>query len=298
MSRAPGATDLSIPNPVNIANKIATHLKPPGVDLNKSPPHAKQAAGTLLMTNDGHALFVRRAHGQDHAGEWSIPAGMTEGDEAPWQTALRECNEEVGDCGVSRDSIQLMDHTFDNGQGFTTFGAWVGDAFKPMLNDEHDNHQWSSMTTPPTPLHPGLKRTLDFAMDPLTNKGQKIMQSMKQQYGPEKGESVFYASANKGNIGGVEGDAGQMPAQPSAPMQRRPSPTPFANNVDAPAGTHNANRGQSRGSPRFTDPTSQAQPGPVQGGSGVAEPGITPTTNTVIPLRASASMTTGPATSM
>jgi len=35
---------------------------------------------------------------------------------------------------------------------------------------------------------------------PLTKKGKKIMKSMKDQYGDEKGEAVFYASANKGKI--------------------------------------------------------------------------------------------------
>ena len=35
---------------------------------------------------------------------------------------------------------------------------------------------------------------------PLTKKGKKIMKSMKDQYGDKKGESVFYASANKGKI--------------------------------------------------------------------------------------------------
>ena len=39
---------------------------------------------------------------------------------------------------------------------------------------------------------------------PLTDKGEKIMASMKKSYGPEKGKSVFYASANKGTITGVE----------------------------------------------------------------------------------------------
>ena len=39
---------------------------------------------------------------------------------------------------------------------------------------------------------------------PLTDKGKKIMSSMKEQYGPDKGESVFYASANKGTITGIE----------------------------------------------------------------------------------------------
>ena len=40
---------------------------------------------------------------------------------------------------------------------------------------------------------------------PLTKKGNKIMRSMKKQYGAKKGKSVFYASANKGVISGVHG---------------------------------------------------------------------------------------------
>ena len=39
---------------------------------------------------------------------------------------------------------------------------------------------------------------------PLTKKGQKIMRSMKQEYGEKKGERVFYASRNKGKISGVD----------------------------------------------------------------------------------------------
>lgn len=39
---------------------------------------------------------------------------------------------------------------------------------------------------------------------PLTKKGKKIMRSMKEKYGSEKGESVFYASKNKGKIKGVD----------------------------------------------------------------------------------------------
>ena len=38
---------------------------------------------------------------------------------------------------------------------------------------------------------------------PLTKKGKKIMSNMKKEYGSKKGESVFYASTNKGTIKGV-----------------------------------------------------------------------------------------------
>jgi hypothetical protein len=39
---------------------------------------------------------------------------------------------------------------------------------------------------------------------PLTEKGSEIMGAMKEQYGAEKGEKVFYASRNKGTIKGVD----------------------------------------------------------------------------------------------
>ena len=39
---------------------------------------------------------------------------------------------------------------------------------------------------------------------PLNKKGNKIMKSMTDQYGPKKGKEVFYASLNKGKIKGVK----------------------------------------------------------------------------------------------
>ena len=40
---------------------------------------------------------------------------------------------------------------------------------------------------------------------PLTSKGSKIKRAMEKQYGAKKGKQVFFASANKGTISGVEG---------------------------------------------------------------------------------------------
>ena len=39
---------------------------------------------------------------------------------------------------------------------------------------------------------------------PLTAKGEEILAAMRKQYGGKKGESVFYASRNKGTIKGVD----------------------------------------------------------------------------------------------
>lgn len=39
---------------------------------------------------------------------------------------------------------------------------------------------------------------------PLTKKGRSILTEMKEEYGSEKGKSVFYASINAGKIKGAE----------------------------------------------------------------------------------------------
>jgi len=39
---------------------------------------------------------------------------------------------------------------------------------------------------------------------PLTDKGKKIKTAMTKQYGKKKGEKIFYASANKGTITGID----------------------------------------------------------------------------------------------
>lgn len=39
---------------------------------------------------------------------------------------------------------------------------------------------------------------------PMTKKGKKIKKAMQKEYGKERGKKVFYASANKGTIKGVE----------------------------------------------------------------------------------------------
>jgi hypothetical protein len=40
---------------------------------------------------------------------------------------------------------------------------------------------------------------------PLTKSGKKVLASMFKTYGKKKGESVFYASINKGKLKGMEG---------------------------------------------------------------------------------------------
>jgi hypothetical protein len=49
----------------------------------------------------------------------------------------------------------------------------------------------------------------------LTSKGAEIKSAMQEEYGPDKGESVFYASANKGTITGVDAMNDEHPLSPA-----------------------------------------------------------------------------------
>lgn len=53
---------------------------------------------------------------------------------------------------------------------------------------------------------------------PLTAKGEKILAAMQEQYGEKRGKEVFYASANKGTITGVDAppDSATRDAYPTA----------------------------------------------------------------------------------
>lgn len=82
----------------------------------------------------------------------------------------------------------------DIDQNFTPFGNFVsykikGDGKEFWINNGHLLLS---------------KSTDKYTGDPLTDKGQEIMASLKEQYGEEKGEQVFYAMKNSGQIEGID----------------------------------------------------------------------------------------------
>jgi hypothetical protein len=56
-----------------------------------------------------------------------------------------------------------------------------------------------------------------------SEKEEKIMRSMKQEYGPEKGEEVFYASKSAGKFGDSE-DAVQLSGGNVGGLMEQPIP--------------------------------------------------------------------------
>ena len=117
------------------------------------------AAGILFLTPDGRGLFVKRAPGSDHAGEYAFPAGRVEQDEEPADAARREALEEIGHL-AAWNLAPLHRETSEEGVDFSTFGQPVPEAFDPVLNEEHNEHVWATLDAPPEPLHPGVAKLL------------------------------------------------------------------------------------------------------------------------------------------
>lgn len=119
--------------------------------------HGGRAAGVLFLSPDREVLLLKRA-GDDHHGEWGLPAGHVEKGERPVEAAHRETREETGydhDGGLS----PFM-HSAKHGTDFTTFIAHSG-KFQPKLNDEHDDAKWATPDeADKLPLHPGVREAL------------------------------------------------------------------------------------------------------------------------------------------
>jgi 8-oxo-dGTP pyrophosphatase MutT (NUDIX family) len=119
-----------------------------------------RAAGLILQTPDGAALFLKRSETGDHEGEWCWPGGQLEGDEKPLDAALREAREETGWIDDLSPEPDLVDEKDSDGVVFTTFKVKANNPFIPTLDDEHVGWAWAPLSDPPQPLHPGCEATL------------------------------------------------------------------------------------------------------------------------------------------
>lgn len=119
----------------------------------------KPAAGLMLTTPDGLALFLKRAAGSDHAGTWAFPGGGIEGDETAEEAARRETFEEIGH--EAQGELSEIHSQANDEVAFSTFHQGVDEPFVPKLNSEHTAHAWAPLTDPPMPLHPGVQKTID-----------------------------------------------------------------------------------------------------------------------------------------
>lgn len=53
----------------------------------------QDAAGCVIFDRNMQVLLVHQTYGHK---KWALPGGVVEAGEAPWETAVRECTEEIG----------------------------------------------------------------------------------------------------------------------------------------------------------------------------------------------------------
>jgi 8-oxo-dGTP pyrophosphatase MutT (NUDIX family) len=189
-------------------NSALPLAKKPAVDA------LSRAAGLLIMTPNGDALFLRYV--PERGGEWCIPAGGIEVGETPDAAAVRETHEETG--WTPQDKVKLIEAWGDDkGGGFSTFATISQNQFIPELSDEHDSWCWAPLSNPPEPLHPGLSATIESLLDEdLLDEAQdsynasastkaELRDTIKfpPDKAPEASRAINIAYANGGTTGGA-----------------------------------------------------------------------------------------------
>jgi 8-oxo-dGTP diphosphatase len=88
---------------------------------------------SLLVEQEGQVLLIQRAV-EPGRGQWCLPSGFVEWDEAPQEAAVRECREETGLAVGHLELLEVAHYTDDfRGPGINmTFGAQVtGGTLRP-----------------------------------------------------------------------------------------------------------------------------------------------------------------------
>lgn len=89
-------------------------------------------------------LLLRRAPAAEYAGQWRMVGGKIEDDEAAWETALRELEEETGHTPSRFWAVPSVNAFYEWGNDrvnlIPAFAAALPD--DPVLDDEHDAFAW------------------------------------------------------------------------------------------------------------------------------------------------------------
>ena len=83
--------------------------------------------------------------------------------ESIYDGLLREINEELGGRIDGAKILPIEQYTSDSKKFvYHTFLIKVEEEFVPVLNSEHKGYCWVPLDDHPTPLHPGVWRTIKF----------------------------------------------------------------------------------------------------------------------------------------
>lgn len=122
----------------------------------------KTGVGALFVcSKTARVMLNLRAPYKTHSLCWSLWGGMTENDETPKETLLRELEEEMGIVPeISRiypfDIYESKDKHFR----YYTFVCVVDEEFTPNINKEAVGYAWTKLGVWPKPMHAGARTSL------------------------------------------------------------------------------------------------------------------------------------------
>lgn len=123
--------------------------------------YINESCGALIYcTFTRRYLFLLR-NSDKFSKTWGLVGGKIENQETMLHGLEREIREELGGEIKEAKFIPIEKYTSDNKKFvYHTFLIKVDEEFIPSLNHEHIGYCWVPLEVVPTPLHPGVFRTL------------------------------------------------------------------------------------------------------------------------------------------
>lgn len=122
-----------------------------------------ESCGALIYcTSSKRYLFLLR-NSDKFSKTWGLVGGKIENQETMLHGLEREIQEELGGEIKEAKFIPIEKYTSDNKKFvYHTFLIKVDEEFIPSLNHEHLGYCWVPLEFAPSPLHPGVYRTLKY----------------------------------------------------------------------------------------------------------------------------------------
>jgi 8-oxo-dGTP pyrophosphatase MutT (NUDIX family) len=120
------------------------------------------ASGCVFLSLDTKRLCLQlRSDSSTYGGTWSFWGGKQEKSETPFQTLLRELNEEIGTIPNIQKVYPIHKYVSrDKNFIYYAYVLTVYEEFIPELNSESGGYAWVNIGNYPRPLHRGAKSVL------------------------------------------------------------------------------------------------------------------------------------------
>jgi len=139
-----------------------------------------QASGCLFLSlNTGRVCMQLRSNKGSYANTWSFWGGKCEGDERPFETLLREVQEEAGTVSINRVYPLHKFTSRDKNFEYNAYVITVDSEFVPTTNHETNGYVWTDVSYVPKPLHQGAKMVLQN--EEMVRKIRTIVELHNQQ---------------------------------------------------------------------------------------------------------------------